>query len=51
MSRLSTSDTVVQKPTNNVYTALAAAGVIVAALGLVALFIRAKEVLGGNGLF
>jgi len=51
MSRLGAGDTVVQKATNNVYTALTAAAVVAAVLGLVALFMRSKEIFGGNGLF
>jgi len=48
MSRVATGNTVTLAPTNNVYTALAAAAVVAQLLGLVVLFIRAKDV---GGLF
>lgn len=37
------SDTVVVKPGNNVYTALAAGACLIVLLGLVAVFIRAQQ--------
>lgn len=44
MSRLPSSpNTIVVKPTNNVYTALAAAGLLAVVVALVVLFIRANE--------
>ena len=46
MSRIATGNTVTVAPTNNVYTALAAAAVIAQILGLIVLFIRALD-LGG----
>jgi hypothetical protein len=46
MSRISSGNTVTVAPTNNVYTALAAAAVIAQILGLVVLFISAGD-LGG----
>ena len=46
MSRIATGNTVTVAPTNNVYTALAAAAVIAQILGLIVLFIRAQD-LGG----
>ncbi|MGB7156513.1 MAG: hypothetical protein WBD40_00520 [Tepidisphaeraceae bacterium] len=48
MSRIATGNTVTVAPTNNVYTALAAAAVVAQILGLLVLFIRAKDV---GGLF
>lgn len=44
MSRAASGDTVVVKPTNNIYTALVVGATIVVALGLVAIFIRAQAV-------
>ena len=39
-------------PTNNVYTALAAAGTVVVLTGLILFFLKASEVLGpDNSLF
>ena len=38
------------KPTNNVYTVLAAIGLVVVIAGLVALFMQAKVLFGPNGL-
>jgi hypothetical protein len=46
MSRISSGNTVEVAPTNNVYTALAAAAVIAQILGLIVLFLRAQD-LGG----
>ncbi|HEV2294926.1 MAG TPA: hypothetical protein VGR35_13820 [Tepidisphaeraceae bacterium] len=46
MSRVATGNTVTVAPTNNIYTALAAAAVIAQILGLIVLFIRAGH-LGG----
>ena len=48
MSRASMGEQIQVKPTNNVYTALAAAAVIVQIIGLLALFLRAKDI---GGLF
>ncbi len=48
MSRISSGNTVTVAPTNNVYTALAAAAVIAQILGLIVLFIRARDI---GGLF
>ena len=51
MSRAtSTPEPVVLKPTNNVYTALAAVALVVVLLALIALWVRAGQVLPG-GLF
>ncbi len=46
MSRIATGNTVTIAPTNNVFTALAAAAVIAQILGLIVLFMRARD-LGG----
>ena len=48
MSRVATGNTVVVKPTNNVYTALAFAAVVVQVIGLIVLFISATAI---GGLF
>ena len=46
MSRIASGNTVTVAPTNNVYTALAAAAVIAQILGLVVVFMSAGD-LGG----
>lgn len=52
MSRVSGGvETVTVAPTNNMYTALAAAGFILSLVGLVLLWLRSKELFGGNGIF
>ena len=48
MSRGATGETFTIRPTNNAYTALAAAAVIVQLIGLLVLFLRADAV---GGLF
>ncbi len=48
MSRIGTGNAVTIAPSNNVYTALAAAAVIAQILGLIVLFIRARDI---GGLF
>ncbi len=48
MSRIASGNTVTVAPTNNVYTALAAAAVIAQILGLIVLFVRAGDM---GGLF
>ncbi len=48
MSRIASGNTVTVAPTNNVYTALAAAAVVAQILGLVVLFLRARDI---GGLF
>ncbi|MEA2735555.1 MAG: hypothetical protein QOE14_2006 [Humisphaera sp.] len=48
MSRGAVGDTVTVRPTNNVYTALAGAAVIIQILGLIVLWIRSDAV---GGLF
>ena len=50
MSRAATGDTVVVKPTNNIYTVLAGVALIVAILGLLVIYFRAQNVIPG-GLF
>jgi hypothetical protein len=39
------------KPQNNAFTVLAAAATVIVLLGFIALFLRSKELLGGNGFF
>ena len=46
MSRIASGNTVTVAPSNNVYTALAAAAFIAQVLGLIVLFVRARD-LGG----
>ena len=48
MSRMSSGEQIQVKPTNNVYTALAGAAVIIQILGLLVLWIRSDSV---GGLF
>ena len=48
MSRVATGNTVVVKPTNNIYTGLAFVAVVVQLIGLIVLFISANAV---GGLF
>jgi len=43
-------ETVVVKPSNNVYTALAVIGTVVVAIGLVIVFMRANTLFPGKGL-
>lgn len=50
MSRLGNSDVIVQKPTNNVYTALAAAGFVLVLTGLILFYIKAEAILGSGVL-
>ena len=54
MTRAATGDTVVVKPSNNVYTVLVIAATLVALAALVLLYLRAQELnynlLGGTGL-
>ena len=50
MSRAQMGDPITVKPSNNAFTVLAAAAVVVQILGFVALFVRAKALLD-NGLF
>jgi hypothetical protein len=48
MSRLgSSSDTVYVKPSNNIFTVLAAVATVVVILGLVALWMRSDSLFGG----
>ncbi len=48
MSRVSTGDVIVQKPSNNIYTVLAAVGFIVGLIGLILFFVKAGQVLGAD---
>ena len=50
MSRMTTGDTVVVRPSNNIYTVLAAVALVVVLLALIALWLRAGDVFPG-GLF
>ena len=50
MGRVSMGDPITIKPQNNAFTVLAAAGSIIALLGIIALVVRAKALLE-NGLF
>ncbi len=51
MSRATAGDTVIVKPTSNIYTVLLIVATVTVLLGLVALFMRAKFLFGENGLF
>ena len=52
MSRAASGDTVVLKPSNNIYTVLAIAGTLAVIFGLVVMFMRVKPLLGdGASLF
>ena len=42
MTRAASGDTVTVAPSNNIYTALLGAGVVVVAIGLIILFLRAQ---------
>lgn len=46
MSRIGSGEQIQVKPTNNVYTALAAAAVIAQAIALLVIFMRANDVGG-----
>ena len=46
MTRAATGDTVVVRPTNNIYTALAGLAVLAQLLGLVVLFMRMQSEFG-----
>lgn len=50
MSRAATGDTVVVKPSNNIYTVLAAVALVVVILALVVIYFRADTIFTG-GLF
>jgi hypothetical protein len=49
MSRIGTGDTIVVKPTNNVYTVLVAAATIAAILALAILYVRAQTLFPPSG--
>lgn len=52
MSRIASGDTIQVKPTNNVYTALAAAAFVVVLTGLILFVMKANEILPpDNNLF
>lgn len=50
MTRAASGDVVTVKPTNNVYTALAAIGTLVSIIALIVLFVRANTLFGEGGL-
>lgn len=47
MSRAAAGDTIVVKPSNNVYTALAAIAVVAATVGLALFYLKAKALIDG----
>ena len=51
MSRIGSSDTVVVKPTNNIYTVLVISALLITLGALLALYMRAGTVFGEGGLF
>ena len=51
MSRIGTGDTIVVKPTNNVYTVLVAVATIAAILSLLVVYMRASTIFPPGGLF
>ena len=51
MSRLSTGDVIVKKPTNDVYTGLAAVGFVIVLVGLILFYVKAEQILGAGVLF
>jgi arginase family enzyme len=51
MSRAGGVDIVEVDPKNNTYTALAGAGLAMSLVGLILLWMRARDLFGGNGLF
>jgi len=46
MSRIASGEQIQVRPTNNVYTVLAAVAVIVQVIGLLAIFMRAQDIGG-----
>jgi hypothetical protein len=50
MSRMS-SDAIVVRPTNNVYTVLAIVAFLLELIAFIALFLKAREVFPPNGIF
>jgi hypothetical protein len=48
MSRIASGDVIRVRPTNNVYTALAAAGFALVTTGLILFVLKAGEILGEN---
>jgi hypothetical protein len=51
MSRVGGEKIVEVPPANNAFTALAAAGMVVTLIGIILLWMQAKELFGGNGLW
>ena len=50
MSRIGTADTVVVRPTNNIYTVLVVAALLCTLGALLALWLRAETVFGQGGI-
>ena len=50
MSRMGTADTVVVRPTNNIYTVLVIAALLCTLGALLALWLRAESVFGQGGI-
>ena len=48
MARVATGDTVVVKPSNNVYTVLAIIGFVAELFAFLALFLRANDIFGSS---
>ena len=48
MSRIASGDVVVVRPTNNVYTALAAAGFVLTLTGFILFYLKTQDILGPN---
>ena len=51
MSRIASGDVIRVAPTNNVYTALAAAGFVFVLVGLILFILKAQEILGAGVFF
>jgi hypothetical protein len=51
MSRISSGDVIQVKPSNDVYTGLAAAGFVLVLTGLILFIIKAQAILGDGILF
>ncbi|HEY0010275.1 MAG TPA: hypothetical protein VGB55_16250 [Tepidisphaeraceae bacterium] len=52
MSRIASGDVVYVRPTNNVYTALAAAGFVLTLTGFILFYLKVSDILGpDNSLF
>lgn len=51
MSRIGTADTVVVKPTSNVYTVLVFSSFLIVIGALIAVYVKANVLFGEGGLF